>query len=47
MSNDIFVAIVTVVCLCASGVLYMFYTAPIGYEDEHGFHYGEPPEKDG
>jgi len=19
--------------------------APIGYEDEHGFHYGEPPKK--
>jgi hypothetical protein len=47
MSNELFVGIVTVVCLSGSLLMYMFYTAPIGYQDEHGFHYGEPPEKDG
>lgn len=24
---------------------YMVYTAPAAYEDESGFHIGEPPEK--
>ncbi len=27
-------------------MLWLVYTVPVGYEDENGFHYGEPTEKD-
>jgi hypothetical protein len=44
---------VTIVYVClgiaVAIVAFMFWlihTAPLGYEDENGFHYGEPPEKD-
>jgi hypothetical protein len=37
--------IVSVLSLIVLAV--MVKNAPLGYEDEHGFHYGEPPENNG
>lgn len=32
--------------IVALGVIVLIVaTAPVGYEDENGFHHGEPPEK--
>ena len=31
---------VTFVCACLSIMLYLAMTAPRGFEDEHGFHFG-------
>ena len=30
----------------AAFMFWLAYTAPLGYEDQKGFHYGEPPEKE-
>lgn len=30
--------------VCAAIVIYMLETAPLGYEDETGFHYGKDPK---
>lgn len=27
-------------------IVWLIMTSPMGYEDEDGFHYGEPPKKD-
>jgi hypothetical protein len=35
-----------IVLLIIAAVVYMILTAPEGYEDEDGFHYGRPDEHD-
>jgi hypothetical protein len=35
-----------IVLLIIAAVVYMILTAPEGYEDEYGFHYGRPDEHD-
>ena len=35
-----------IVLLIIAGTVYMIMTAPEGYEDEDGFHYGRPNEYD-
>lgn len=36
---------ITAVCLAALGVmLWLVWHAPIGWQDDDGFHYGEPDE---
>jgi hypothetical protein len=42
MSPIVVIAIVLV--LCAVGVGVMLHRAPVGYEDESGFHPGEPQQ---
>ncbi len=31
--------------LCVTVVAYLIYTAPEGYEDQRGFHYGKPDDE--
>jgi hypothetical protein len=37
--------IVAVLILYAAMVAYLIHTAPEGYEDERGFHYGRPDDE--
>jgi hypothetical protein len=37
--------IVAVLILCVAMVAYLIHTAPEGYEDERGFHYGKPDDE--
>ena len=36
---------ITIIAIIAY-VVYLFVTAPIGYQDDDGFHYGRPDEHD-
>ena len=36
---------ISILVVSSLTLAYMVYTAPSGYEDEAGFHKGEPPEK--
>jgi hypothetical protein len=38
-----FIGIVSMLCVLV--VAYLIYTAPEGYEDEDGFHYGKPNDE--
>lgn len=33
--------IIAIVAVSAAYIIYLYWTAPVGYEDEKGFHYGE------
>jgi hypothetical protein len=32
--------------LIVAGAIYLIATAPVGYQDDDGFHYGKPDEHD-
>lgn len=34
--------LLAIVAVSAACIIYLCQTAPVGYEDEKGFHYGEP-----
>ena len=38
------VAIIALVCAALAFMVWAFVTAPIGWEDSDGFHFGEPDE---
>jgi hypothetical protein len=37
--------ILAVYILALAFMLYLIHTAPLGYEDERGFHYGRPDDE--
>jgi hypothetical protein len=39
--------ILVALVICASVVAFLVKTAPLGYETDEGFHYGEPPHDHG
>lgn len=38
-------ALLILAIACFASLAFEFLTAPVGYEDSHGFHYGEPGDE--
>lgn len=39
------IIIIIIAIVCVAGLAFEFLTAPVGYQDHHSFHYGEPGDE--